>query len=57
MTLQKDTPSPLARAWVMAAVVLGVVAFSLAAPSTHAQPPKDGGKYTPIARREATSER
>src|SRR5262249_39187158 len=44
MTLQMDGSARLARAWVMAAVVLGIGAFSFTGPHTHAQPPKDGGK-------------
>ena len=48
MTLQKDTPSPLARDWVMAAVVLAVGAFSLTGLHPLAQPPKDEVKRPPV---------
>ena len=45
MTLRIHGPAVLAaRAWVMAAVVLGFGAFSLTGAHSHAQPPKDKSK-------------
>ena len=53
MTLQSDGPALLARAWVMAALVLGIGAFGLTGPHSHAQPPKDKSKEGQAARRQA----
>ncbi len=45
MTSQNDGPALLAaRAWVVAALVLGIGAFSLTGPPSHAQPPQAEGK-------------
>ena len=46
MTLQNDGQARLARAWVMAALVLGIGALGLTGPHSHAQPPKDKGTDT-----------
>jgi hypothetical protein len=45
MTLQGNGPVPPAgRAWLTAALVLGIGALCLTGPRSHAQPPKDEGK-------------